>query len=152
MPMISILLACFSVQYSPRMPIPIGLWCTPKPRSSTTKQALFSVTPPCHRRLLLMAFAPIIHFQPSVVFRRLMGVLLGQSDPKWGTSFDLDYWFRAFDAFPIVLATSPTSKVACVCTFAPLRLGNALKWLLKPRSSWPVIFVFKMQHDSINPL
>ena len=38
--------------------------------------------------------------QPSVVFRRSMGVLLGAFDEHWKTSFDFDYWLRAFDAFP----------------------------------------------------
>ena len=38
--------------------------------------------------------------QPAVVFRRSMGVLLGEFDPQWSTAFDLYYWLRAFDAFP----------------------------------------------------
>ena len=38
--------------------------------------------------------------QPSVVFRRSMGVLLGPFDPHWKTAFDFDYWLRAFEAFP----------------------------------------------------
>ena len=38
--------------------------------------------------------------QPSVVFRRSMGVLLGPFDEFWKTSFDFDYWLRAFEAFP----------------------------------------------------
>lgn len=38
--------------------------------------------------------------QPSVVFRRSMGVLLGEFDPQWRTAFDFDYWLRAFSSFP----------------------------------------------------
>ena len=38
--------------------------------------------------------------QPAVVFRRSMVVLLGKFDPQWRTSFNFDYWLRAFDAFP----------------------------------------------------
>ena len=38
--------------------------------------------------------------QPAVVFRRSMGVLLGEFDQQWRTAFDFDYWLRAFDAFP----------------------------------------------------
>ena len=38
--------------------------------------------------------------QPSVVFRRTMGVMLGPFDEHWKTAFDFDYWLRAFDAFP----------------------------------------------------
>ena len=38
--------------------------------------------------------------QPAVVFRRPMGVLLGEFDQQWGTAFDFDYWLRAFTAFP----------------------------------------------------
>lgn len=38
--------------------------------------------------------------QPTVVFRRSMGVLLGPFDLQWRTAFDFDYWLRAFSAFP----------------------------------------------------
>ena len=38
--------------------------------------------------------------QPTVVFRRSMGVLLGDFDNQWQTAFDFDYWLRAFEAFP----------------------------------------------------
>ena len=38
--------------------------------------------------------------QPAVVFRRSMGVLLGEFDQQWRTAFDFDYWLRAFEAFP----------------------------------------------------
>lgn len=38
--------------------------------------------------------------QPSVLFRRSMGLLLGPFDEHWKTSFDFDYWLRAFEAFP----------------------------------------------------
>ena len=38
--------------------------------------------------------------QPSVVFRRSMGVLLGEFDRQWRTAFDFEYWLRAFEAFP----------------------------------------------------
>jgi glycosyltransferase involved in cell wall biosynthesis len=38
--------------------------------------------------------------QPSVVFRRTLGVLLGPFDLSWRTAFDFDYWLRAFAAFP----------------------------------------------------
>ena len=38
--------------------------------------------------------------QPAVVFRRSMGVLLGEFDQHWRTAFDFEYWLRAFEAFP----------------------------------------------------
>ena len=38
--------------------------------------------------------------QPAVVFRRSMALLLGPFDPQWTTTFDFDYWLRAFAAFP----------------------------------------------------
>ena len=38
--------------------------------------------------------------QPTVVFRRSMGIMLGPFDPRYRTAFDFDYWLRAFDAFP----------------------------------------------------
>ena len=38
--------------------------------------------------------------QPTVVFRRSMGVLLGDFDDRLRTAFDFDYWLRAFKAFP----------------------------------------------------
>lgn len=38
--------------------------------------------------------------QPSVVFRRSMGILLGQFNEELHTAFDFDYWLRAFAAFP----------------------------------------------------
>ena len=38
--------------------------------------------------------------QPAVVFRRSMGILLGEFDKRWHTAFDFDYWLRAFGAFP----------------------------------------------------
>ena len=38
--------------------------------------------------------------QPAVVFRRAMGLLLGDFDAQWRTAFDFDYWLRAFAAFP----------------------------------------------------
>ena len=38
--------------------------------------------------------------QPTVVFRRCMGVLLGPFDTYWRTAFDFDYWLRAFEAIP----------------------------------------------------
>ena len=38
--------------------------------------------------------------QPSVLFRRSMGLLLGPFDTHWRTSFDFEYWLRAFEAFP----------------------------------------------------
>lgn len=38
--------------------------------------------------------------QPAVVFRRPMGVLLGEFGQQWRTAFDFDYWLRAFEAFP----------------------------------------------------
>ena len=34
--------------------------------------------------------------QPAVVFRRSMGVLLGEFNQEWRTAFDFDYWLRAF--------------------------------------------------------
>jgi len=34
------------------------------------------------------------------VFRRSLGLLLGPFDTHWKTSFDFDYWLRAFEAFP----------------------------------------------------
>ena len=38
--------------------------------------------------------------QPSVVFRRSMGLLLGPFEPHWRTAFDFAYWLKAFEAFP----------------------------------------------------
>ena len=38
--------------------------------------------------------------QPSVVFRRTMGLMLGSFDVHLKTAFDLDYWLRAFENFP----------------------------------------------------
>ena len=38
--------------------------------------------------------------QPSVVFRRSMGVLLRAFDQQWRTAFDFGYWLRTFEAFP----------------------------------------------------
>ncbi|MDC3056646.1 glycosyltransferase [bacterium] len=38
--------------------------------------------------------------QPSVLFRRSMGLLLGPFDESWRTAFYIDYWLRAFRAFP----------------------------------------------------
>lgn len=36
----------------------------------------------------------------SVVFRRSMGLLLREIDQQWRTTFDFDYWIKAFRAFP----------------------------------------------------
>ena len=38
--------------------------------------------------------------QPTVLFRRSMGLLLGPFEERLRTSFDFDYWLRAFEAFP----------------------------------------------------
>jgi glycosyltransferase involved in cell wall biosynthesis len=38
--------------------------------------------------------------QPTVVFRRSMGIMLGPFDTSFRTAFDFEYWLRAFDAFP----------------------------------------------------
>jgi glycosyltransferase involved in cell wall biosynthesis len=38
--------------------------------------------------------------QPTVVFRRSMGILLGPFDISIRTAFDFEYWLRAFEAFP----------------------------------------------------
>jgi glycosyltransferase involved in cell wall biosynthesis len=38
--------------------------------------------------------------QPTVFFKRSMSLLLGPLDQSLKTSFDLDYWLRAFSAFP----------------------------------------------------
>ncbi|MEI6032485.1 MAG: glycosyltransferase [Synechococcaceae cyanobacterium ELA739] len=38
--------------------------------------------------------------QPTVFWRRTMGVLLGPFNPALKTTFDFDYWIRAFQAFP----------------------------------------------------
>lgn len=38
--------------------------------------------------------------QPTVVFRRSMGILLGPFDTAFRTTFDFEYWLRAFAAFP----------------------------------------------------
>ena len=46
--------------------------------------------------------------QPTVVFRRTMGVLLGPFDLHWRTAFDFDYWLRAFAAFPDRIGYVPT--------------------------------------------
>jgi len=46
--------------------------------------------------------------QPTVVFRRTMGLLLGPFDLRWRTAFDFDYWLRAFAAFPERIGYLPT--------------------------------------------
>jgi len=46
--------------------------------------------------------------QPTVVFRRTMGLLLGPFDLQWRTAFDFDYWLRAFAAFPDRIGYLPT--------------------------------------------
>ena len=46
--------------------------------------------------------------QPTVVFRRTMGVLLGPFDLHWRTAFDFDYWLRAFASFPDRIGYLPT--------------------------------------------
>jgi hypothetical protein len=38
--------------------------------------------------------------QSAVVFRRSMGLLLGEFESHWHTTFYFDYWLRAFTAFP----------------------------------------------------
>ncbi len=38
--------------------------------------------------------------QPSAVYRRSMGILIGDFNARWCTAFDFDYWLRAFAAFP----------------------------------------------------
>lgn len=38
--------------------------------------------------------------QPTVVFRRSMGILLGPFNTSLRTAFDLEFWLRAFTAFP----------------------------------------------------
>ena len=45
--------------------------------------------------------------QPAVVFRRSMGLLLGEFDAHWRTAFDFDYWLRAFAAFPHRIGSIP---------------------------------------------
>ena len=45
--------------------------------------------------------------QPTVVFRRSMGVLLGEFDEQWRTAFDFDYWLRAFETFPYRIGYIP---------------------------------------------
>ena len=45
--------------------------------------------------------------QPAVVFRRSMGVLLGEFDEQWRTAFDFDYWLRAFESFPYRIGYIP---------------------------------------------
>ena len=46
--------------------------------------------------------------QPTVVFDRTMGLLLGPFDLHWRTAFDFDYWLRAFAAFPDRIGYLPT--------------------------------------------
>jgi len=46
--------------------------------------------------------------QPTVVFRRTMGLLLGPFNQHWRTAFDFDYWLRAFAAFPERIGYIPT--------------------------------------------
>jgi len=38
--------------------------------------------------------------QPTVFWRRTMGLMLGGFDPTLQTAFDFDYWIRAFQSFP----------------------------------------------------
>ena len=46
--------------------------------------------------------------QPSVVFRRSMGVMLGPFNEQLRTAFDFDYWLRAFAAFATRIGYLPT--------------------------------------------
>ena len=46
--------------------------------------------------------------QPTVVFDRTMGLLLGPFDLHWRTAFDFEYWLRAFAAFPDRIGYLPT--------------------------------------------
>ncbi|QNI99006.1 putative beta-glycosyltransferase/ family 2 [Synechococcus sp. A15-62] len=45
--------------------------------------------------------------QPSVVFRRTMGLMLGPFDAHLKTAFDFDYWLRAFETFPYRIGYLP---------------------------------------------
>ncbi|MDA7685395.1 glycosyltransferase [bacterium] len=38
--------------------------------------------------------------QPTVVFKRAMPILIGELDNKWKTTFDFEYWLRAYSSFP----------------------------------------------------
>lgn len=38
--------------------------------------------------------------QPTVVFKRIMPILIGELDNKWKTTFDFEYWLRAYSSFP----------------------------------------------------
>ena len=48
--------------------------------------------------------------QPTVLFRRSMAVMLGPFQVQWKTSFDFDYWLRAFDAFPSRIGYIPYTQ------------------------------------------
>jgi len=50
--------------------------------------------------------------QPSVVFRRSMGVMLGPFNTELKTAFDFDYWLRAFSSCPKRIGFIPTVQ-AC---------------------------------------
>ena len=50
--------------------------------------------------------------QPTVVFRRTLGVMLGPFDTKLQTAFDFDYWLRAFSNCPHRIGFLPSVQ-AC---------------------------------------
>ena len=64
--------------------------------------------------------------QPSVVFRRSMGVLLGPFNEQLRTAFDFDYWLRAFAAFPNRIGYIPTVQAFSASTKprSPAARGN----------------------------
>ncbi|MDD5472013.1 MAG: glycosyltransferase family 2 protein [Sideroxydans sp.] len=71
--------------------------------------------------------------QPTVFFRRSMVLLLGKLDASLKTSFDFDYWLRAFCAFPqrigFVDAVQAKSRLHDACITQKMRRTVALEAL-----------------------
>jgi cellulose synthase/poly-beta-1,6-N-acetylglucosamine synthase-like glycosyltransferase len=71
--------------------------------------------------------------QPTVFFRRSMVLLLGKLDASLKTSFDFDFWLRAFGAFPqrigFVDAVQAKSRLHDACITQKMRRTVALEGL-----------------------
>jgi len=58
----------------------------------------YPTIPPCQGLNSLLSHCCIC--QPTVVFKKAMPVLIGELDNKWKTTFDFEYWLRAYSSFP----------------------------------------------------
>ena len=71
--------------------------------------------------------------QPTVFFRRSMPLLMGKLDASLKTSFDFDFWLRAFGAFPqrigFVDAVQAKSRLHDACITQKMRRTVALEAL-----------------------